>query len=145
MVAKAKKAVRSNRGTTKHTRPTSKTRRKGKAQSKTKHKISTSKAGSRAKKAKGKTPSKATKKRSVTQKLRKLIGTKKTPTGRKKKSERKYGKTSQDEVKKEMRKFKQGKAHSGVKLKPVKSREQAIAIALSKARKKGAKVPRKNS
>ncbi len=56
---------------------------------------------------------------------------------------RKYGKGSQKEVKKEMRKFKRGTAHSGPKLKPVKSRQQAIAIGLSKARKKGIKVPKK--
>lgn len=53
----------------------------------------------------------------------------------------KYSKQSQDEVEKEMRAFKKGKAHSGPKRKPVKSRKQAIAIALSKARKKGEKVP----
>lgn len=58
---------------------------------------------------------------------------------------RKYGKASQKEVKKEMHKFKRGKAHSGPKLKKVKSRKQAIAIGLSKARKKGAKVPKKSS
>lgn len=52
-----------------------------------------------------------------------------------------YGKSSQKEVEKEMRKFKKGTAHSGPKLKKVTSRKQAIAIALSKARKKGAKVP----
>jgi len=56
---------------------------------------------------------------------------------------RKYSKGSQKEVEKEMRKYKRGKAHSGVKLKPVKSRKQAIAIALSKERKKGMKVPKK--
>jgi hypothetical protein len=55
---------------------------------------------------------------------------------------RKYGKSAQSEVKKEMHKFKEGKAHSGPKLKPVKSRKQAVAIGLSKARKKGAKVPK---
>lgn len=38
-----------------------------------------------------------------------------------------------------MRLYKKGKAHSGPKLKKVKSREQAIAIGLSKARKKGLK------
>lgn len=58
-------------------------------------------------------------------------------------SKRKYGKGSQNEVKKEMRLYKKGKAHSGPKLKPVKSRKQAIAIGLSKARKKGIKVPKK--
>jgi hypothetical protein len=56
---------------------------------------------------------------------------------------RKYGKAAQKEVKKEVHRFKQGTAHSGPKLKPVKSRKQAIAIGLSKARKKGAKVPAK--
>ena len=55
----------------------------------------------------------------------------------------KYGKAAQDEVKKEMHRFKLKKAHSGPKLKKVTSREQAIAIGLSKARKKGAKVPKK--
>jgi len=57
----------------------------------------------------------------------------------------KYSKTAQDEVKKEMRKLKKGTAHSGPKLKKVTSKKQAIAIALSKARKKGAKVPKKTS
>lgn len=56
---------------------------------------------------------------------------------------RKYGKSAQKEVEKEMRLYKKGKAHSGKKLKKVKSRKQAIAIGLSKARKKGAKVPKK--
>jgi hypothetical protein len=58
---------------------------------------------------------------------------------------RKYGETAQKEVEKEMRKFKKGKAHSGPKLKKVSSREQAVAIGLSKARKKGAKVPKKTN
>ena len=56
---------------------------------------------------------------------------------------RKYGKKAQKEVAKEMRRFKRGTARSGRKEHPVESREQAIAIALSKARKKGAKVPKK--
>lgn len=57
---------------------------------------------------------------------------------------RKYGKSAQKEVKNEMHRFKRGKAHSGSALNKVKSRKQAIAIGLSKARKKGAKVPRKS-
>lgn len=57
---------------------------------------------------------------------------------------RKYSKKAQEEVKKEMHEFKQGKAKSGPKGTKVKSRKQAIAIGLSKARKKGAKVPAKN-
>lgn len=56
---------------------------------------------------------------------------------------RKYSKSAQKAVKKEMHRFKRGKAYSGPKHKKVKSRKQAIAIALSKARKKGAKVPKK--
>lgn len=57
---------------------------------------------------------------------------------------RKYGKGSQSEVEKEMHKYKSGTAHSGPGgHKKVESREQAIAIGLSKARKKGIKVPKK--
>jgi hypothetical protein len=57
---------------------------------------------------------------------------------------RKYSKGSQREVKNEMHRYKRGKAKSGPGGKrKVKSRKQAIAIALSKARKKGKKVPRK--
>ena len=52
-----------------------------------------------------------------------------------------YSKAAQEEVKKEMHAFKKGKLKSGRSKKPVKSRKQAIAIGLSKARKKGAKVP----
>lgn len=55
---------------------------------------------------------------------------------------RRYGKGAQKEVAKEMRRFKKGTAHSGIKDKEVESPEQAIAIGLSIARKKGIKVPR---
>ena len=55
----------------------------------------------------------------------------------------KYGKKAQSEVKKAMHKKKRGQLHSGKAKKTVKSKKQAIAIGLSKARKKGAKVPRK--
>jgi len=50
-----------------------------------------------------------------------------------------------EEVKNEMHRYKRGRAKSGRGGKggKVKSRKQAIAIALSKARKKGKKVPRK--
>jgi len=40
-----------------------------------------------------------------------------------------------------MRKYKRGTLKSGKARVPVKSRKQAIAIGLSEARKKGAKVP----
>ena len=59
-------------------------------------------------------------------------------------SKRKYSKSTQEEVKNEMHRFKRGTAKSGTGGAKVKSREQAIAIALSKARKKGMKVPKKS-
>jgi hypothetical protein len=61
------------------------------------------------------------------------------------KRKRKYSKGSSSEVKREMHRYKGGTAKSGKGGKggKVKSRKQAIAIALSKARKKGKKVPRK--
>jgi len=54
----------------------------------------------------------------------------------------KYGKKAGDEVKKAVHKQKRGQQKSG-KGGKAKSRKQAIAIGLSKARKKGAKVPKK--
>jgi hypothetical protein len=54
----------------------------------------------------------------------------------------KYGAAAQKEVKKAVRKTKQATQKSG-KGGKAKSRKQAIAIGLSKARKKGAKVPAK--
>jgi Family of unknown function (DUF6496) len=62
----------------------------------------------------------------------------------KKRRKRKYSRGSQKEVESEMRRYKRGTAKSGPGGKrKVKSRKQAVAIALSKARKKGKKVPRK--
>jgi hypothetical protein len=57
----------------------------------------------------------------------------------------KYGKAASESVRKAMRKEKRGKLRSGKGGKGgvVTSREQAIAIGLSEARKKGAKVPKK--
>jgi uncharacterized membrane protein YkoI len=57
----------------------------------------------------------------------------------------KYGKAAGKEVKKAMHEKKKGKLKSGKSGKTVKSKKQAIAIGLSKARKKGAKVPKKKS
>lgn len=54
----------------------------------------------------------------------------------------KYGKSAAKNVKSTMRRRKRGTLKSGSGRK-VKSRKQAIAIGLSEARKKGAKVPRK--
>ena len=54
----------------------------------------------------------------------------------------KYGPKAKKEVKQAIHKTKQGKQKSGKGGKAT-SRKQAIAIGLSKARKKGAKVPPK--
>lgn len=55
----------------------------------------------------------------------------------------KYGEAAQKSVRRAMKKHKAGTLRSGGSGKKVKSRKQAIAIGLSQARKKGAKVPRK--
>jgi hypothetical protein len=56
----------------------------------------------------------------------------------------KYSKKSQDTVESAMHRKKKGTLKSGSGAK-VKSRKQAIAIGLSEAREKGAKVPKKKS
>jgi hypothetical protein len=67
------------------------------------------------------------------------------------KSSKKSGRTSSSggssDVKSEMHRYKKGTAKSGPGGKggKVKSKKQAIAIGLSKARKKGKKVPKKSS
>lgn len=60
---------------------------------------------------------------------------------------RKYGKAAGKRVESAMRRKKKGTLRSGKGGKggKVTSRKQAIAIGLSEARKKGAKVPRKSS
>jgi len=52
-----------------------------------------------------------------------------------------YGKEAQEKVKEVMEEFKEGKLKSGKSGKKVTSRKQAVAIGLSEARKKRAKVP----
>ena len=66
---------------------------------------------------------------------------------RRKSGGRKYGKAAGKRVESAMRRKKRGTLSSGKGGKggKVKSRKQAIAIGLSEARKKGAKVPRKKS
>jgi len=63
------------------------------------------------------------------------------------KEKRRYAPSASEDVEKEMRRYKRGTARSGEggKAGKVKSRKQAIAIGLSKARKKGKKVPRKSA
>ena len=55
---------------------------------------------------------------------------------------RKYSKSAGKDVEREMHKMKQGKLMSGRSGKKVTSRDQAIAIGLSEARKEGKKVPK---
>jgi hypothetical protein len=54
-----------------------------------------------------------------------------------------YGKKAQQKVRETMRERKRGTLKSGRSGRRVKSRKQAIAIGLSKARRAGAKVPKK--
>jgi len=61
----------------------------------------------------------------------------------KKSSKRKYSKGAAKKVERAMKKRKAGTLRSGRSGKKVKSRKQAIAIALSKARKKGKRAPSK--
>jgi Family of unknown function (DUF6496) len=66
---------------------------------------------------------------------------------KKKSSSRRYGRAASKTVASAMRRKKSGTLRSGKGGKggKVKSRKQAIAIGLSEARKKGAKVPPKKS
>jgi hypothetical protein len=68
-------------------------------------------------------------------------------SSRKSSSRRKYGKAASKTVASAMRRKKKGTLRSGKGGKGgrVTSRKQAIAIGLSEARKKGAKVPRKKT
>jgi hypothetical protein len=62
-------------------------------------------------------------------------------------TKRRYARSAGKDVKNEMHRYKRGTAKSGPGGKggKVKSRKQAIAIGLSKARKEGKKVPRKKA
>jgi hypothetical protein len=65
---------------------------------------------------------------------------------KRKSSRRKYGKKAGASVKSAMHRYKRGKLKAGKGSHPkAKSRKQAIAIGLSEAREKGAKVPRKKT
>jgi Family of unknown function (DUF6496) len=63
------------------------------------------------------------------------------------KPRRKYSRGAGKDVKSEMHRYNRGTAKSGRRGRAgkVKSRKQAIAIGLSKARKKGKRVPRKRA
>ena len=73
------------------------------------------------------------------------MAAKKKAGSRKKASNRKYGKAAGKRVASAVRRAKKGTLRSGKGGKggAVRSRKQAIAIGLSEARKKGAKVPKK--
>ena len=64
---------------------------------------------------------------------------------KKKSGGRKYGKSASKRVKSAMHRRKKGTLKSGRSGRKVTSRKQAIAIGLSEAREKGAKVPRKRT
>jgi hypothetical protein len=63
------------------------------------------------------------------------------------KRRRRYSRGSSRSVKSEMHRYKRGQARSGKGGRggKVKSRKQAIAIGLSKARRQGKKVPKKSA
>ena len=58
---------------------------------------------------------------------------------------RKYGPKASRKVARALHEYKHGELRSGRSGKKVESRKQAIAIGLSEARKKGAKVPMKKA
>ena len=58
---------------------------------------------------------------------------------------RRYGRKASRKVKRAMHERKRGTLRSGRSGRKVKSREQAIGIGLSEARRSGAKVPKKKS
>jgi hypothetical protein len=84
------------------------------------------------------TTKKSTAKKSATKKTPAKQSAKKSPT---KKSTRKYSPAVGKQVETEMHEMHEGKLKSGRSDKKVTNPKQAIAIALSEARKKGAKVP----
>jgi hypothetical protein len=57
------------------------------------------------------------------------------------KTGRRYGQTASDKVERAMHEMKRGKLRSGRSGKKVTDPKQAVAIGLSEARKRGAKVP----
>ena len=61
------------------------------------------------------------------------------------KSEYKKATKGQGKIHKVLSEYKEGTLHSGKSGKVVKGRKQAVAIALSEARRGGAKIPKKTS
>jgi len=77
------------------------------------------------------------------QSLRRAIASSTENDMARKAKKRKYGKGAAKKVRRAMKKRKAGTLKSGRSGRKVKSRKQAIAIGLSEARKRGAKVPKK--
>jgi len=84
-----------------------------------------------------------TKTRSSSKSRTKSKSTTRAKSGGAKSSSRRDGKKSGEKVERAMHEMKHGKLRSGRSGKKVTSRKQAIAIGLSEARAKGAKVPKK--
>src|SRR5580698_6768828 len=93
------------------------------------------------KKAVKKSAKKATKKSTAKKAMKKSTKKVASKKAAAKKSTRKYSPSVGKNVEREMHEMKRGKLKSGRSGKKVTSRKQAIAIGLSEARKKGAKVP----
>lgn len=75
-----------------------------------------------------------------------MVVKKRTPAKKSSATASKSKTKGQTKVHTVMKEYKEGELHSGSKTGPkVKSRKQAVAIALSEARKSGAKVPKKKS
>ncbi len=58
---------------------------------------------------------------------------------------KKYSEKAESKISRTLHEFKQGDLHMGKSGKKVKSRKQAVAIAIDKARRKGLKAPKKKS
>lgn len=69
--------------------------------------------------------------------------TSRTPGKKRRSGSRRYGKAASKKVGRALHEAKRGQLRSGRSNKKVKSRKQAIAIGLSQARRRGAKVPPK--
>ena len=105
--------------------------------------MATKKATKKSATKKSSTKKAAPKKSPAKKSASKKTATKKTPSKKSstKKSGRKYSSGVGKQVKTEMHEMHQGKLKSGGSGKKVTNPKQAIAIALSEARKKGEKVP----
>jgi len=105
--------------------------------------MATKKATKKSATKKSSTKKAAAKKSPAKKSASKKTATKKTPSKKSstKKSGRKYSSGVGKQVKTEIHEMHQGKLKSGGSGKKVTNPKQAIAIALSEARKKGEKVP----